>query len=133
MDNVVHNKTWGGGGRGGGPAAMSAGALLGFRSPQRQVHESCNSWKSVGLLRSLAFLHGLGRLNSVMLHQVHLKSVNQNVAALQAATCSDKVKNGDEADVDCGGASCGKCADTKQCSAPSDCESGVCTSGVCQV
>ncbi len=42
------------------------------------------------------------------------------------AACSDTVKNGSETDVDCGGSCTTKCADTKKCSAPADCESGVC-------
>jgi hypothetical protein len=41
------------------------------------------------------------------------------------ATCSDKQKNGDETDVDCGG-SCPPCADGKVCGVPADCKSDVC-------
>ena len=33
--------------------------------------------------------------------------------------------------MDCGGASCPKCAETKECAAPTDCASGVCTAGKC--
>ena len=46
--------------------------------------------------------------------------------------CDDKVKNGQEIDVDCGGSRCNKCADTKKCTKPSDCLSGVCTGKICQ-
>ena len=49
-----------------------------------------------------------------------------------AATCSDAVKNGDETDVDCGGVTCQKCADTKGCQKGGDCQSGVCDNGKCQ-
>ncbi|MFP6686337.1 MAG: hypothetical protein VB934_16580, partial [Polyangiaceae bacterium] len=43
--------------------------------------------------------------------------------------CTDKLKNGDETDVDCGG-SCDPCENTKVCGANGDCESGYCnTSG----
>ncbi len=56
-----------------------------------------------------------------------------------APTCSDGIKNGDETDVDCGGAAvCGKenppkkCAAPLKCLYPTDCESGVCKAGVCQ-
>jgi hypothetical protein len=51
------------------------------------------------------------------------------VTAPPAAPCFDRVKNGDETDVDCGG-SCGVCAAGAACTEPSDCESGSC-SGTC--
>jgi hypothetical protein len=47
------------------------------------------------------------------------------------ASCADKVKNGDETDLDCGG-SCGPCGNGKACSMAVDCSSGVCSSNVCQ-
>ena len=40
-------------------------------------------------------------------------------------TCDDGVQNGDETDLDCGGA-CGPCADAAGCAGPQDCVSGVC-------
>src|SRR5207302_5558890 len=51
-----------------------------------------------------------------------------------ANQCLDGVKDGGEADVDCGGPSqaCPRCADGKSCSGTSDCNSGggsVCTGG----
>ena len=55
---------------------------------------------------------------------------NSDVGAVcVAATCSDFVLNGDETDVDCGGATCGKCAALDKCKANSDCASDVCTDG----
>jgi hypothetical protein len=47
-----------------------------------------------------------------------------------APSCTDKVKNGIETDVDCGG-SCGKCLYGKTCGVPQDCQSGVCTNNKC--
>ena len=47
------------------------------------------------------------------------------VPDLPPPTCTDKIKNGAETDMDCGGGTCPKCADTKKCSAPTDCNSGV--------
>ena len=44
------------------------------------------------------------------------------------ATCNDGEKNGDESDVDCGGA-CKKCSAGALCSGAGDCKSGACTSG----
>lgn len=51
------------------------------------------------------------------------------------AICADNVKNNDETDIDCGGASCGagnKCPEMKHCAKATDCKSGVCQVGVCQ-
>ncbi|MCO4763393.1 MAG: hypothetical protein KC502_17885 [Myxococcales bacterium] len=42
------------------------------------------------------------------------------------ASCTDKVANGTETDVDCGGTCKTKCADTKGCKAGADCTSGTC-------
>lgn len=47
------------------------------------------------------------------------------------AKCDDGTKNGDEADVDCGGTHCGKCADGKTCGVADDCTSTFCADGVC--
>ncbi|MBI2389250.1 MAG: hypothetical protein HYV09_06515 [Deltaproteobacteria bacterium] len=48
-----------------------------------------------------------------------------------APTCTDGSKNGGETDVDCGGGTCPKCPTGKSCGGVADCESAVCTSGVC--
>jgi len=48
------------------------------------------------------------------------------------STCTDKVKNGKETDVDCGGGTCPKCEDNKSCTKASHCLSGICTSNTCQ-
>ncbi|HVY49224.1 MAG TPA: hypothetical protein VHB21_25210, partial [Minicystis sp.] len=49
-----------------------------------------------------------------------------------AATCMDGVRNEDETDADCGGATCPRCVPGKVCAQGSDCDSGVCTNLVCQ-
>lgn len=46
------------------------------------------------------------------------------------ASCSDREKNGDESDVDCGG-SCSPCPNDKTCSKNSDCESEFCQQNLC--
>jgi hypothetical protein len=46
-----------------------------------------------------------------------------------APTCTDGVKNGSEADVDCGG-TCPACAEGRTCRVANDCVSRVC-SGTC--
>lgn len=57
--------------------------------------------------------------------------------ACAAWSCSDGIKNGAEADVDCG-TTCGlngswlsTCASGKHCNVDNDCSSGVCTASVC--
>jgi len=49
----------------------------------------------------------------------------------RCASCTDGKKNGDEADTDCGGSCPIACAVGKACSAPADCQSGLCTAGKC--
>lgn len=46
------------------------------------------------------------------------------------ATCTDGTQNGDETDVDCGGA-CAVCDAGASCSQASDCATGVCADGAC--
>ena len=50
---------------------------------------------------------------------------------LPPPSCTDKMKNGSETDVDCGG-TCPACPKGKACGKATDCLSGVCTSGKCQ-
>src|SRR5262245_9374281 len=56
-------------------------------------------------------------------------SPNRRDAAL--ASCGDALKNGDESDTDCGGASCARCALGRGCRTGNDCESAVCTNARC--
>jgi hypothetical protein len=50
----------------------------------------------------------------------------------QPPTCNDGVHNGDETDVDCGGATCPGCGVGQGCNVPSDCASGLtCDAGMC--
>jgi len=51
--------------------------------------------------------------------------------AAASASCIDGVKNQDETDADCGGATCPKCIAGKACTATGDCVSGFCTANVC--
>ena len=46
--------------------------------------------------------------------------------------CDDGTRNGDEEGVDCGGSACPECASGNACTNPVECQSGVCTEGVCQ-
>lgn len=51
--------------------------------------------------------------------------------ACAAPTCADGVANGDESDVDCGGA-CPACGDGATCGSGADCLSSDCAAGVCE-
>lgn len=51
--------------------------------------------------------------------------------AVPADGCHDRVRDGDEADVDCGG-SCRACTADRRCSGPWDCESNACDAGRCR-
>ncbi len=46
------------------------------------------------------------------------------------AACDDRLRNGDESDIDCGG-TCRGCADAATCNTPNDCASGDCYAGSC--
>jgi hypothetical protein len=46
-------------------------------------------------------------------------------------TCLNKVRDGDETDLDCGG-SCASCGPGQKCRVSGDCASEVCTGGLCQ-
>lgn len=48
-------------------------------------------------------------------------------------TCVDGIKNGSETDMDCGGAACPKCATGKKCAKLTDCLTGLCSNGTCQI
>jgi hypothetical protein len=62
--------------------------------------------------------------------RVHLSACAEGRCATPAApTCFDRVRNGNETDVDCGGP-CGKCAAGFTCSDASDCETASCN-GTC--
>lgn len=60
-------------------------------------------------------------------------TLKNGVGVTCPADCSDGVQNGDETDIDCGGATCAACTAGQSCSVPADCESLVCTGGICQM
>lgn len=63
---------------------------------------------------------------------VHLAPCGEGRCATPAApTCRDRVRNGDETDIDCGGA-CQPCADGLACGVPTDCQSAACDGGACR-
>lgn len=62
-------------------------------------------------------------------HHGRCASSNNN----NQATCTDGKKNGKETDIDCGGSTCPACGDGKTCKNSTDCSSGVCSFGHCQI
>lgn len=46
-------------------------------------------------------------------------------------SCNDGLKNGDETDFDCGGARCAPCGAGRHCVTGLDCDTSLCTGGVC--
>ncbi|MBI2176619.1 thrombospondin type 3 repeat-containing protein [Candidatus Woesearchaeota archaeon] len=63
---------------------------------------------------------------------VRSSGVIVNVLLNTAYACSDKLKDGDESDVDCGGSCSSKCPNGKACTSGPDCKSAYCVSGACK-
>jgi hypothetical protein len=55
-----------------------------------------------------------------------------NQTTLSLPTCNDFLKNGNETDVDCGG-TCIACQIGMKCRSDSDCNKGICSSGLCSI
>ena len=61
------------------------------------------------------------------------KTQNHNQGQTQDQNqCADGLKNGAEADVDCGGGSCPRCQGGQICTSRNDCHTALCTGGTCQ-
>ncbi len=63
-----------------------------------------------------------------------LPSADETVTLCVNTACGDCIngtQDGDETDVDCGGASCDQCADGLGCASDADCQSDTCSGGVC--
>ena len=88
------------------------------------------SW-SIGCIQSAGANCFNGAIDEVRLYSRALSAADVKALHGAAPFCDDKLKNGAETDVDCGGPLCRKCADTYKCSAASDCLSGACTAGAC--
>jgi len=53
-------------------------------------------------------------------------------AMVPAPTCNDGIQNQNESDVDCGGGNCFLCQPGDTCVVNGDCNSFICTAGICQ-
>ena len=56
---------------------------------------------------------------------------NPDKSVCGPASCADKLKDGTESDIDCGGTDCAACPVDKLCAAATDCSTTSCTDGVC--
>lgn len=64
---------------------------------------------------------------------VHLSPcASGRCASAPADPCHDRVRDGDETDVDCGGPTCGKCPEAGHCVMATDCMSNECDGTTCQ-
>ncbi len=59
----------------------------------------------------------------------------ERAATPPATPCADRIKNGDESDIDCGGtdAACPRCPGGATCTVPEDCQTGGCVNGRCRM
>lgn len=62
--------------------------------------------------------------------KVHLTECAEGQCRTPRTSCFDRVLDGDELHVDCGGR-CGGCAEGATCTSPEDCESNTCSNGTC--
>ncbi|MCW5889977.1 MAG: hypothetical protein KIT14_05435 [bacterium] len=77
-----------------------------------------------------------GSLGSRVIHRASgatTKLILKKGVAMPCPNCTDGTRNGNETGIDCGGGECGACPTGQGCSGPTDCLSGICTAGVCQV
>jgi hypothetical protein len=74
-----------------------------------------------------------GRESIGLGYRVHLSPCDEGscIETPPDDTCFDRVKDGDESDVDCGG-SCRSCKQEEACATAADCQSGACDAGACR-
>jgi hypothetical protein len=98
--------------------------LLGVRSQQVAAHDT---------LRTCKKKSGDAKRKCLKKARKHTaQHANEAPPPPPGPTCSDRVKNGNETDVDCGG-SCGPCANEQRCLNFTDCQSAACApNGTCQ-
>jgi hypothetical protein len=79
----------------------------------------------------VADLHAAGMMSVGF--GVHLVPCDSGDCALStpADTCHDRIVDGDESDVDCGG-SCAKCPADENCRSVADCQTAGCDNGLCR-
>jgi hypothetical protein len=85
----------------------------------------------ISLLTPDIEMAGVGKVLSFAFG-VHLRACPDGVCSLPAVEdhCRDRVRDGGETDVDCGGG-CLPCAASQACTAADDCQSGTCTATGC--
>ncbi len=94
-----------------------------------------NEVKQNSLMQALFYpdLDGSRREGLSLGFHAHLSPCDEGTcsSALPAHTCFDRVEDGDESDIDCGG-SCRSCKAGEACTDGTDCDSGACDAGQCR-
>ena len=99
--------------------------------PPRDYVVSYDEFAANALMKSLLTPDLEGDEHLSFAFKIHLSPCESGrCAAAPADTCHDRVLDGDETDVDCGG-SCRPCIGGATCAQASDCETGACDGGVC--
>ena len=111
---------------------------LGFSrglDPDRDGVVSLAEVEASQLIRSLLApdLQLRGRMLLSFGVQVHLTPCAEGrcLTAPPTDRCHDRLLDGDETDLDCGGSCAIACAASRACRGPADCQSGTCASGTC--
>ena len=97
--------------------------------------DSGNSWVNVplnGNLSNASVASGKIRFKINLTNDAIVYDINVNYYSSTISNCSDGIKNQDETDVDCGGSICSKCSNGKVCLTNSDCQSSLCSGGICR-
>jgi len=97
--------------------------------------DSGNSWINVPLngdISNISTTNGKIRFRTDITGSGIIDDINVSYLTFTIANCSDGIKNQDETDIDCGGSICSKCSNGKACLIYLDCQSGLCSNGICQ-
>jgi len=96
-------------------------------APQEAAFDFCNSAHTDKLAAEQCRLSVCGYTRSYL--QVDMGK-EECVKAALSSSCEDKIKNGRETDIDCGGPDCASCELKYQCVLNSDCSTKVCDRGI---
>ena len=105
---------------------VQSGFVINTLAPDVRVTDDAGQWAPTP--------NGNGAANNALSFAIgiHLRpcASGRCQSAAPARTCVDRIVDGDETAVDCGG-SCLPCAGGAACKTAGDCQSGQCTAGVC--
>ena len=103
------------------------------RPPRTNPVASVRNFEIVALVTALAAVSGCSLKSATGFARINVGGDDAAVTDGAAPPmCSDRLMNGDETDVDCGGG-CAACAKGRRCKNSTDCAIGECTSALCQI